>query len=152
VRSDAQDRVVTPWEDSKFRAPHQAVSEVTFDRVAYPPLRLYLAYFESHTLCSSLHCVRALDLVPSPTRTLTKPSPQSRRPPRVEGIRLPLATEPQRRCRLQIVGHGHELLLLAEVDLVHRDLSQGKSLSTPPPSEPENRDQCLAPCSPDRPN
>jgi hypothetical protein len=108
-------------------SPSGPVSEVTFDRVAYPPLRLYLAYFESHTLCSSLYCVRALTLPQSPTRTLTKPSSQSCGLTPVEGIRLPLPAEPQRRCRLQIVGHCNELLLLAEVDLVHSDLSQGNS-------------------------
>ena len=33
------------------------------------------------------------------------------------------------RCRLQIVGHGNELLPFAKVDLVHSDLSRAKSLS-----------------------
>ena len=66
-----------PWEDSKFRAPHQAVSKVTFDRVAYPRFAVIFGLF-SVTYLIFLYCVRGLALSQSPTRTAAKPSPQSR--------------------------------------------------------------------------
>src|SRR5271157_5347381 len=48
----------------------------------------------------------------------------------IEGLFLPVLSEPQRLGGIQIAHHGDELLLLAQVNLVHSHVAQGRLLTT----------------------